>query len=196
MTIFDLVFLAAALLAMVAFVVVIVLALRGRGAAAAKVLLALAISAAAYIATGLTVSFLRPQRVFAVGEPWCSDDWCLAAERVTESTAEASVDYRVELRLFSRARRVSQRARGAWISLIDDHGRRYSPENIPSDTPLDVRLGPGQSVHTSRVFRLPASAHVAGIITGHGGPYCGPMDILVIGESGCVFGKPSLIRID
>jgi hypothetical protein len=196
MSLFDLLFLAAALLTMVTLLVAAILVLRGRGAAAARVLAVLATSAAIYITTGLVLSLLRPQRVWAVGQPSCSDDWCLAAERVTRTTAEGSVDYSVELRVFSRARRVSQRASGAWIFLIDDHGRRYSPEHNPSDTPLDLMLGPGESVRTSRVFRVPAGAHVAGIITGHGGRYCGPMDILVIGESGCVFGKPAMIRID
>jgi hypothetical protein len=36
---------------------------------------------------------------------------------------------------------------------------------------------------------------VLGLITGHGGAYCGAMSVLVIGEGGCWFHKPAMIRI-
>ena len=195
MTIFDLLFLAAALSTIVTLLTVGVLAIRGRRAKALRILEGLGICAVVYLAIGLAVSFLKPQRVFAIGDPWCADDWCLAVEQVTHTPAQSYVSYNVTLRIFSRARRVSQRARGAWLYIIDDRGHRYSPQPDPSVVPLDVLLQPGQSVTTSRVFRIPAGAHAVGIITEHGGPYCGPMDILVIGESGCVFNKPTMIRI-
>ena len=195
MSIFDLLFLAAAFATLVTLLTVAVLAISGRRARALKILEILGVCAVVYLAIGLAVSFLKPQRVFAIGDPWCADDWCLSVQQVTHTPAQSYVSYNVSLKIFSQAKRVAQRARGAWLVIIDDRGRRYSPEPDPSAVPLDVLLQPGESVAASRVFRIPADVHAVGIITEHGGPYCGPLHILIIGESGCVFNKPTMIRI-
>ena len=129
------------------------------------------------------------------GDPWCFDDWCLTVESVRSTPGPTENSYQVGLRVFSRARRVSQRAKGAWIYLIDEHGHRYSPQPDPSAVPLDVMLQPGESITTSRLFRVPREVHQLGLITGHGGAYCGAMVFLVIGDSGCLFRKPALIRL-
>jgi len=117
-------------------------------------------------------------------------------QEVSHAPGPLGTSYHVGLRIFSRAGRVSQRANEAWIYLIDDRGHLYSPDPDPSAVPLDVLLQPQESVTTSRVFNVPADAHRFGLITGHGGPYCGPMAWLIIGESGCLFGKPTMIRIE
>jgi hypothetical protein len=170
-------------------------ALRGRGAQAVRILRIFAICAAGYFAVAVAVAFLKPQRVIQAGEPWCFDDWCLTLEKASRIPAASQVAYKVDLRISSRARHVSQRARGAWIYLIDSRGHRYSPETDSSSVPLDVQLQPQESVTTSRVFQVPADVQQLGLITGHGGPYCGPMDILIIGSGGCLFNKPTMIRI-
>lgn len=144
---------------------------------------------------GVAVAFLKPQRVIRTGDPWCFDDWCLTVENVSRTPGQLEISYRVGLRIFSRARRVAQRANGAWVYLIDGRGRRYSPDPDPSAVPLDVLLQPQESVTTSRIFRVPDNVHELGLITGHGGPYCGPGALLIIGESGCLFRKPTMIRI-
>jgi hypothetical protein len=69
------------------------------------------------------------------------------------------------------------------------------PNVIPLHFLWIVLLQPGEIVATSRVFHVPASVRQAGVITGHGGPYCGPMDFLVIGGGGCLFGKPAMIKV-
>ncbi len=79
--------------------------------------------------------------------------------------------------------------------IIDEHRDLYAPKPDPSQAPLDVVLGPQQSVVTSREFDVPNRAHTVGLITGHGGPYCGTMSLLVIGDGGCWFGKQPMIRI-
>jgi hypothetical protein len=99
------------------------------------------------------------------------------------------------LRLSSRARGVTQRANGAWILVIDVDGRRYPPSPASGDVPLDVPLAPGESRATTRRFLVPVGAHPAGLITGHGGSYCGAMSFLVIGDAGCLFGKPDFVDI-
>jgi hypothetical protein len=194
-TFYDLLFLLAALATLVCLVVAVILAVAGRRTASVRVLRGLGLSAAGYVAIGVAASFLTPQRVLAVGEPWCFDDWCLTVESVAASPAMAGLSYDVDLRISSRARRVSQRALGAWIYLLDGHGRRYAPEAKGFTVPLDTLLGPGESATTSRSFHVPEGVRPVGLVTGHGGPYCGPMSLLVIGAGGCLFHKPTMVRI-
>jgi hypothetical protein len=196
MSVFDLLFLLMFLISVVALAAAMVLAIRGRRPRALEILRTYVVCAALYLAAGIAVSFFKPQRVIPAGDPWCMDDWCLTVEKVSRTPAASRVSYQVGLRISSRARRVTQRANGAWIYLIDDQGRRYSPDPDPSTVPLDVLLQPGESVTTSRVFEIPSDVRPAGLVTGHGGPYCGPMDILIIGAGGCLFKKPAMIRIE
>ena len=112
-----------------------------------------------------------------------------------ERSVQSETAYNIKLRIFNSARGVVQRASNAWIYLIDDKRRLYPPDPHPSTVPLEVRLQPQQAVTTSRVFHVPTQVRDLGLITGHGGPYCGPMSILIIGEGGCLFNKPTMIRI-
>jgi hypothetical protein len=148
-----------------------------------------------YMAASLAVAFARPQRVLSTGEDWCFDDWCLTVDDSRTIAAGPQTAYTVDFRVFSRARRVEQRALGAWIYLIDERGRMYSAESDAAVAPLDVLLQPGESVATSRTFRVPSDAHELGLVTGHGGSYCGVGSILIIGQGGCLFNKPTMIRI-
>jgi len=195
MTLFDLLFLLAALASLLTLAVLVISLLRRRWARARAILLIFAASAAAYLAFGLGVSFFSPQRILAVGDSWCFDDWCLAAQKFDRTDSGATASYKVQLRLFSEARGVTQRANGAWIFLMDEKGRRYLPAADPSAVPLDVQLRPQESALTTRVFQVPSDVRQLGLITGHGGAYCGAMDILIIGQSGCLFHKPTMIRI-
>lgn len=195
MTIFDLLFILVILVSVVTLVAAAVSAAKGKRTQSLKILRIYGICAAGYFLTVAAVAFLRPQRVIHVGEPWCFDEWCLMVENVARTPAPPQVSYEVDLRISSQTRRVSQRANGAWVYLIDDHGHRYSPDPTQPTVPLDVLLQPGESVTTSRTFRVPTDVRQLGLITGHGGPYCGPMNILIIGSGGCLFKKPTMIRI-
>jgi hypothetical protein len=195
MTIFDLLFLLTLLVVLVSLVAAAAALITGRQARALRIGRALAVGLALYAVTSVTVSLATPQRVIAAGEPWCFDDWCLTLERVTERDAGDQIEYTADLRVFSRARRVSQRANGAWIYLLDDQGRRYAPLPDPATVPLDVLLAPLESRTTSRQFKLPAGTRAIGLVTGHGGPYCGLGGLLIIGEAGCLFGKPTMVGI-
>lgn len=195
MTVFDLLFILAFLISVVTMAVAAAFAIRGQLPRVLKILRLYCICAAGYFAIAVAIAFLKPQRVMSIGDPWCFDDWCLTVEKVDRTAGLSQVSYNVELRIFSRARRVTQRANGAWIYLIDDRGRRYSPDPAPSAVPLDAVLRPLESATTLRVFHVPPDAHELGLITGHGGRYCGPMDMLIIGSGGCLFRKPTMIRI-
>jgi len=193
-TIFDLLFIALVLISFGTLLTAAVAALRGRGSRALRILGRLGICAAVYVAIVAVVALLAPQRVLNVGDPWCFDDWCLSVEKVTRTAAPARVTYNVSLLIFSRARRVSQRALGAWVYLIDGLGNRYAPESDASEVPLDVLLQPAESVRTSRVFRVPAEAGAGelGLITGHG-PCC--ISTFIIGDEGSLFHKRTFIRL-
>ncbi len=49
---------------------------------------------------------------------------------------------------------------------------------------------------TSRKFEVPGDVGALGLITGHGGPYCSAMSLLIIGEGGCLFNRPTLVRVN
>jgi hypothetical protein len=192
MTPFDLLFIALVLVSLGTLITAAVTALRRQGSRALRILGRLGICAAAYVGVVIVVALLAPQRVLNVGDPWCFDDWCLSVENVNRTAAPAEVTYDVSLRLFSRARRVSQRAMGAWVYAIDGRGNRYAPEPAPSSVPLDILLQPGESVRTSRVFKVPAGVGELGLITGHG-----PSGIstFIIGDQGSLFHKRTFIRL-
>jgi hypothetical protein len=194
MTLFDLLLLLLLLVALITLATAVVAALRGRRAQALRTLRNLGICAGVYLTTVALVGFSSPQRVLRVGDPWCFDDWCLSVENVSHAPAPPLMAYTVSLRLFSRARRVSQRAKGAWIYVIDRTGHQYAPDPDPSATPLDVMLGPGESVTTSRIFKLPAGAGGLGLITGHGGPL--NLGALVIGDDSSLLHKPTYVRLE
>ena len=196
MQILDLVFIGFVLMTLSMLIASAVSAVRGRGASALRILRIYGILGVAYFATGVAFDFFKPQGVIPVDKSWCFDDWCLQVKNVDRASAGAMVTYRVNLRIYSTARRVSQRANGAWIYLIDVQGRRYPPKPDPDVTPISVKLAPEESVDTVRVFEVPAGARSLGLITGHGGPYCGALSFLIIGGGGCIFNRPTMIRID
>jgi len=195
MSLFELFFLLAVLVSATTLTVIVVLALRGRRRQALTLLGIFGICVVSYLAAGVLISFAAPQLILRVGEPLCFDDWCLSVEQVSRAPGPVENSYLVSLRIFSRARRVAQRANGAWIYLIDDRGHLYPPDPDPSAVPLEHTLQPGESILASRVFHVPLNVHRLGLVTGQGSSYCGPMNFLIIGQGGCLFGKPAMIRI-
>jgi hypothetical protein len=194
-TIFDLLFLASALAAIVSLIVAAAAAIGGRGATAVAILKRFGVAVAGYIGLVLIVAAATPQKVLNIGDPWCFDDWCLRVENASQVPGPSGVSYTISLRIYSDAKRVSQRAKGAWIYLIDQRGSKYAPLHNPAETPLDVLLQPGEAVQTSRNFVVPNGVHGLGLITGHGGPYCSFIPP-IIGDGGCLFNKPTMVRIE
>ena len=195
MSIFDLIFILAFLASVVTLVTAVVAMIRGRGATVVRILRIYGMCAASYFAVDFVFAYLRPQRVIPIATPWCFDEWCLTVTRTTRSVAGETQTYNVDLELFSQARRKAQRANCAWVYLIDDLGRRYAPDSHSSDVPLNTLLQPGESIRASRRFTVPTNVREIGLVTGHGGPYCGAMSILIIGSAGCLFNKPTLVRL-
>jgi hypothetical protein len=197
MTIFDLLFLASFLVSVMALIAAAYAAIRGRLPRAFSILRVWLVCAALYLGASVAVAFISPQRVIATGTPWCFDDWCLAVERVkrVENVKRAESVYNLDLRISSEAKRVTQRAKGAWIYLRDENDTHYDPTPDPAEVPLDVLLQPGESVAARRSFKVPGSVRELGLVTGHGGPPCGLMSLAIIGSGGCLFHKQTMIRL-
>jgi len=189
MTVFDLLFLAAFLASVIALATAVYAAARGHVPRAFSILGVWLVCAAVYLGASVAVAYAAPQRVIAVGQPWCLDDWCLTVEYTTRT----GTNYDVGMLISSTAKRVTQRASGAWIYLRDENDRHYDP--APADVPLDVLLQPGQSVAAQRRFTVPENVRQLGLVTGHGGPPCGVLGLVIIGKAGCLFHKQSMIRL-
>jgi hypothetical protein len=188
MTIFDLLFLFLALVSVVVWLSAAGLALAGRGKRAVGLLKRYGICFAAYMTVVAVVSLFNPRRVAGVGEPLCSDDWCLAVVSV-DRTPEV---YRVALRISSTAKRVTQREYGVSVYLLDSDQRRYDPRPSPADVPFDVPLGPQETVDTTRKFDVPASARPAGLVIRHDSGF--PIGWFIIGYD-TWFRQPTMVRL-
>ena len=191
MTIFDLLFLASFLVSLIVLFIAAYAAIRGRLSRAFWILGVWLACVVLYLATSLAVAYAAPQRVIAIGSPWCFDDWCLTVNKIQH----ADMNYNVDLSISSEAKRVPQRAIGAWIYLRDENDRHYAPYEDPGEVPLDVLVQPGALVAAERRFHVPVQVRELGLVTGHGGPPCGLMSLVVIGQAGCLFHKQTMIRL-
>ena len=139
----------------------------------------------------LTTAFSRPV-VLRVGDPQCSDDWCIAVESVQKTPKGSVTILEITLRIFGRARRVAQRENVARdVYLVDVQWRRYDPTLTGKDVPLNTLLQPGESVTTSRRFEVPSSAHGLGLMVDRSSilPFC-----VIIGECEA-FHRGVLVRL-
>jgi hypothetical protein len=192
MSLFDLLFLALVFTSAVVWAAAGVAAIRGRGSGALRILRMYGICFAGYMSLVAVSSLFWPRRVVNVGEPVCSDDWCIGVESVSRTPASGRVTFRVMLRLSSRALRVSQRERNAVVYLTDGQGRRYDARPDPSGVPFDTLLGPGESVAATRVFEAPASARDVNLVVTREGGF--PIGWFIIGYE-TWFRKPTMVRL-
>ena len=115
MTIFDLLFLASFLVSVITLIAAAYAAIRGRCPRAFSILGVWLVCVVVYLGISVAVAYAAPQRVIAVGTPWCFDDWCLTVENVQHAGRElhrGPVDFeRGETRHPARQRRLDLRAR-------------------------------------------------------------------------------------
>jgi hypothetical protein len=190
MTIFDLLFLFLALLTLITLFTAAVQALRGQRGKALAILKRFLVCFAVYMALVCIVALAKPQRVFALGEKHCFDDWCVAVTKAQRDGAR----YDVTLEIFSEAKRVTQRANNAIVYMIDGQGHRFDPQPDPSAIPLDVLLGPGQKVETNRTFQLSGASGDLGLVVWHGGSYCFP-SCFIIGDNANPLAKHTIVKL-
>jgi hypothetical protein len=190
MTTFDVIFIIAFLATVVLLMATVVATIGGRLRRALGRLLGLGVFVTVYLAVVIVVSLTSPQRLFAVNEPQCFDDWCISVDHVGQTPARARVSYAVTLRLFSRARSRAQRERGVNVYLLDDRGQRYEPRADPQAISLNARLDPGESLIATRRFTVPADIHNPGLVIAHK-RFPG---MFIIGDDQSLFHKPLVIR--
>lgn len=190
MTIFDLLFLLAALALVITLVTVVFLALRGQGRRAAMRLWLTAIVVVVYFAVLVVVSKTTPRRVVPLGEAQCFDDWCITAVSAVRAHAGGHDALRVVVRLSSRALRVSQSERGVHLYLLDGE-TRYDVEPEANVVPLSVTLAPNEAVTTSRLFQVPATVNEPLLVVAHGAfPGC-----CIIGNEQSLFHQLTVMRL-
>ena len=187
MTIADLLFLVSALFAMVLILGIAGSALIGRF----KTTLRLARIATGFVGiyalTLVVTGMVRPRRIYSPGDTRCFDDWCIAAEGLTQSENQWLATFQVS----SMAKRVRQRAPDAWAELEDAQGRRY--RSIGPDTSgrqLTDELDPGELFHVSLPFEFPAGAEPVGAVIHHG-DFPG---VMIIGSDQSILHAPALMQ--
>ena len=208
----DLLFIVIVLASVVTLAAAAVSALRGRRQYAARLLVRYLALAAVYLVALVIVSLVSPQRVLAIGEDRCFDDWCIAVENVAitpelgqgEHLLRANgAFYVVTVRLSNHARGRDQRAASAAIHLIDHQdrwhdaspgGQRAYEEAHGPIVPLTATIPLGQSLTTVQVFDLPLDAHDVGLAVEH--PAGFSPGRLIIGDEASLLHKPTIVRLE
>jgi hypothetical protein len=194
MTIFDLVFILVVLSTAAALVGVTLTFLLGRSRLATRLLTALGAGLALYLCIVVVVSLLSPQRVLALKEKRCFDDWCIAVDDITPSASTSGAEYTVSLQLSSRALRTPQRENGMVVYLVDGHGYRFDPLADPAEVPFTVLLQPGESVTATRVFDVSGASGPLNLVVEHAGSRRFP-GIFIIGDDSSLLHKPVVVRV-
>jgi hypothetical protein len=197
--IFTLVLLLWALASVMILLMVAYRLIRKRRASALALLSRWGIGMLVYIAISVTVSVTRPARIIEQHQNWCFDDWCIAIEGVHRrpSPSDQEVTVTTDVRIYNAAR-LPEGAQGFWVYLRDRDDRRYRPTPGQWQDIVVARVPPHEFVRTSIDFVVPGDTHELGFVTGHGGGTpCGFLpSLLEIGQGGCLFHKPNMIRVD
>jgi hypothetical protein len=210
--IFDLLFIVVVLATVVMLTMAAIAGLRGRRQRATALLLRCGVVAAVYVGAVAVVSLLSPQRVLAIGEDWCFDDWCVAVDSVTFASELGPSDhpvqangvfYVVRLRLSNHARGRPQRASSAAVHLLDGLGHRYEvsqegqrayeAQDGPTP-PLTTTVPIGESVTTIRLFDLPRDARGVGLTVEH--PVGLSPSFFIIGDQASLFHRRTVVRLN
>jgi hypothetical protein len=192
MTLFDLLFILVVLATLASLFWSALCAVRGRFGRASRVFTGILVADAVYMALVIAVSALSPQLIVKLGEPQCFDDYCASVDAFRHIPQGASVEYRVDLRLFSRALRGSEREKNLMMYLTDSQGRRYDPAGVKSSAPYTILLAPQESALVTRSFSVPAGAADLGAVVTHEGGF--PIRWLIIGYD-TWFRKPPVVML-
>jgi hypothetical protein len=209
MGLFDLVFILVFFFAVGSIARILYMAVRKRRRDAARPAKALAAVLLIYFGVLLAVSLVTPRKLIPMGEDRCFDDWCIGAEHLAVSRTIGSgasaatangIFYIVTLKVSSRARGITQRAKDAAVIAVDEKGHRYLPSSDGQRAYDDIngtgpaitnKLGPGDSFTTALVFDVPTDTAQVGLEVEHG-VWPGR---LIISDSSSFFHKPTLIAL-
>lgn len=185
----DLLFLATALVTVVAALRASWRLFRGSRRAARLIVTRWAVGAAAYLAALLVVSLVRPARGIALGDDECFDDWCVAVT-ATESRGSLIV---VTLRVSNRSRGRSQAEPDAYVFLRDEGGREFLPFIASAQRfALGDRVPAGESRTLTATFEVPVDAHDPVLVKARRARFPG---ILIIGDPASLMHRPTTHRL-
>lgn len=170
-----------------------------------RLCLGLALFISFYAVLLIGFSLMSPQKVLAMHQMQCFDDWCASVEQVVQRTTIGPVHargvyYLVTIRVTSQAKRISQRALDAAVFLLDEQGMRYdlSPQGQKSletageaGQPLNSWVDAGGSFTYTAVFDLPAKTNKPGLVISHGS-FPG---LIIIGDAQSFLHKPTIVRL-
>jgi hypothetical protein len=192
MTLFDLLFIVLFLAMLASLLWAAGCAVRGQFSRAGRILIRIAACGALYMAIVIVVSAIPPRRTMNLGEPQCSDDYCVSVDAFRRIPHEDGVEYSVDLRLANRARRGSEREKNLVMYLTDARGRRYDPDGDKSSAPYTVLTASQESVVVTRSFLVPAGAGELGAVVTHESGF--PIRWLIIGYD-TWFRKPPVVML-
>ncbi len=205
MSIFDLLFLFSFLLIAAGIVGLLVALFLRRRRLALRLAIGLVIYAGVYVLLLVSVSLLSPQRVLAMHEVRCFDDWCMAVEQVEQRPAIGSAQaqggfYLVTLQVSSQAKRIRQRELDTAVFLVDERGVRYDPSPSGQQAleaagqagqPLNSWLDAGAAFTHIAVFDLPPGVTQPGLVISHGA-FPGS---IIIGDDQSFLHKPTIMSL-
>ena len=171
MTLFDLLFILVFFTTVVGLFTALVTTLRGRRGRALWQLRVLGAGVAVYMGIVVVTSLLSPRRVLAIGEPQCSDDWCITLTNISPTPIGDDDMYQAVFEISSRARRVPQRERFVVAFMLDGAGLRYEAEPSQGVPPFDTELLPGEYIATPRFFQVPRGATDLGVVVAREGDF-------------------------
>jgi hypothetical protein len=147
---------------------------------------------AAYLAVVVVISLLTPRTIVSIGDGYCYDLWCIGVQQVNATPRDGNVLYTVDVRIFSDANHVQTRREKDSLYVLDEHGRRFPLAQDASVIPLDVSVGPGESVNTTVTFLAPANARILYLTADHGKP---AWVQLYLGSDITPFHRRTLLRV-
>jgi Domain of unknown function (DUF4352) len=209
-TIFDLLFIACFLAAVLSLLRAAYTACRRRWASSARLLRQLGYGVAVYAAVLVVVSLTSHPKILRMGQKQCFDEWCISVERAAQQSqvgrppaiARArGVFCVVTVRVSNAAQRRAQRETDVGVCLIDREGHRYDPSpqgQLALDATgtggrdLTTKMPPGGSFERTLVFDLPKDTADLGLVVTHG-LFPGA---LIIGDSQSFLHPPIVVRLN
>jgi hypothetical protein len=186
MTIFDLLLIAVVLAVAAGFILALVQAVSGHLRDAFRTWTLLITGVGIYLAAICVVSLGSKQKIMALGNPDCSDDWCMSPVHAKFHASTVEVEFRV----WSRAKRVTQREHGVNPFLVDDRGER-SISIESKGPPFDQAVVPDEQFTTVRTYRVRPDAETLDLVLRDG---FGP-DTFVIGASQSLLHPRTVYRL-
>jgi hypothetical protein len=188
MSIFDLLLIAVVLASCLTLFIALVHAVRGKFPQARRALAYLGAGLGVYFFALFTVSLTAHQKIAELGEPQCSDDWCVTPTRAVRNGNTVEVEFTVR----SRALRVTQREFGVNPYLVDAQGNRvFAAETVGPR--FDQEVSAGESYNTIRRYRVsPGTGSLDLILRPNSG--IGPGQF-VIGDEASLLHPRTVVRV-